>query len=429
MPLRNQLARGSAWGFFVADLPSVSSVQGKTPLMSVRANTLNPTTKSTPELVVAGERIGGNVCDTPFTYVTTAADVDLPARFLSALEAAVESQSLRKLLVPSTAAAAAAEGASSLDHAGFWHGGFWLEACQMAEGDLPLSCDVCHSPIGTFPQASSGGGGAPSAGTAPTRFFSCKASDYDLCTRCAAVEPTATGSLPRVLVVNDITCGALPYACAQLGFAVDVVSESEALTDASREATAALHQAATRLPQQQAAGGEKKAAATATACAGAEDKPERRVTQESTRRNRAPLAPTNAANIVGSNVGGDAGGGGSAGGCSSGKCNFFAGRVDTEPPEVRKTRKIFIPADDGLPCYAAILFPSALLDAFKGDEASLRLVAHADAIAQRWLLPSGVRLPAQPVELSEEVRAARLQPVAHPTIAPAVHLPPPFLSL
>ena len=83
MPLRNQLARGSAWGFFVTDVPcgasSASASAGAR--LVVRANALNPTTKSTPELVLDGERVGGNVCDVPFTYVTAAADTDLARRF------------------------------------------------------------------------------------------------------------------------------------------------------------------------------------------------------------------------------------------------------------------------------------------------------------------------------------------------------------
>ena len=71
MPLRNQLARGSAWGFFVTDVPCASAAGTR---LTVRANALNPSTKSTPELVLDGERVGGNVCDSPFPYVTTAAD-------------------------------------------------------------------------------------------------------------------------------------------------------------------------------------------------------------------------------------------------------------------------------------------------------------------------------------------------------------------
>ena len=69
MDLRNQLARGSAWGFFVTALPEVSapaaSASGggqqvtRLPSLSIKANALNPTTKSTPELVVGGERLGG----------------------------------------------------------------------------------------------------------------------------------------------------------------------------------------------------------------------------------------------------------------------------------------------------------------------------------------------------------------------------------
>ena len=69
-PLRNQLGRGSAWGFFVTALPQVEPGRP----VSVKVLALNPTTKTTPELVVDGERIGGNICDTPARLVSTAAD-------------------------------------------------------------------------------------------------------------------------------------------------------------------------------------------------------------------------------------------------------------------------------------------------------------------------------------------------------------------
>lgn len=61
MPLRNALARGSAWGFFVTAIPDITS---GCPL-PIKPLALNPTTKSTPELVIGGERLGGNVCDSP----------------------------------------------------------------------------------------------------------------------------------------------------------------------------------------------------------------------------------------------------------------------------------------------------------------------------------------------------------------------------
>ena len=47
MSLRNQLARGSAWGFFVTALPEITSDSsgGRLPSMSVKANLLNAVTK------------------------------------------------------------------------------------------------------------------------------------------------------------------------------------------------------------------------------------------------------------------------------------------------------------------------------------------------------------------------------------------------
>ena len=38
----------------------------------------------------------------------------------------------------------------------------------MAAGALPLSCDVCDSPIGIFPQVSGGGGCTPSTRSTTT---------------------------------------------------------------------------------------------------------------------------------------------------------------------------------------------------------------------------------------------------------------------
>ena len=129
MPLRNQLARGSAWGFFVTQIPHIKGD------LSIKSLALNPLSKSTPELIVGGERIGGNVCDAPMPYVTAAADYLLTDKFEEALKAAKDN----------------------------WKG-------------------------------------------------------------------------KRVLIVNDITCGKLPWLAAQLGCRVDVVNESEDQTSAGREA-------------------------------------------------------------------------------------------------------------------------------------------------------------------------------------------------
>ena len=96
----------------------------------------------------------------------------------------------------------------------------------------------------------------------------------------------------------------------------------------------------------------------------------------------------------------------SAGDASSwprGSCRFFTGRVDTEPANSRKTRALFVPDDDNRSVYSAVLFPSALLDAFRTDEPSARRAQHAGAICDRWLLPGGIRLPANPVRLEEDV--------------------------
>ena len=233
LDLRNQLARGSAWGFFLTALPVAkpgNEKKGIDPSLTFKANALNPTTKSTPEMVIGGEKIGGSVCETPFPYVTTSADCQVSAIFAEAL---------RRSLAPST---------------------------------------TTHS--------------------------------------------------HRLLVVDDITCGALPHACCELGFRVDVVSESGALNEAGEGA----------YPDD-----------------------------------------TN--------------------------CTRVTGIVDTEPADARKTRGRFAPStEEGAPVYAAVLFPSLLLDAFQTGEEPQRRVRRADAICERWLIPGvGVRLPRGAPTLTEEV--------------------------
>jgi hypothetical protein len=139
LDLRNQLARGSAWGFFITAVPVAKSgneKEGIHPSLAVKANALNPTTKSTPVIVIGGEKIGGSVCETPFPYVTTSADCQVSDILVKALR---------------------------------------------------------------------------------------------------SVAPSTTQS-PRILIVDDITCGALPHACVERGYRVDVVSESSALNEAGEGA-------------------------------------------------------------------------------------------------------------------------------------------------------------------------------------------------
>ena len=231
LDLRNQLARGSAWGFFLTAFPFANpgnEKKGIYPSLTFKANALNPTNKSTPEMVIGGEKIGGSVCETPFPYVTTSADFQVSDIFAKALQ---------------------------------------------------------------------------------------------------SVAPSTTQS-PRLLIVDDITCGALPHYCVQRGFRVDVVSESSALNEAGEGAYP---------------------------------------------------GDTN--------------------------CTRFTGIVDTEPADARKTRGRFAPStEEGAPVYAAVLFPSLLLDAFQTGEEPKRRLRRADAICERWLIPGvGVRLPRGAPTLTEEV--------------------------
>jgi len=87
MPLRNALARASAWGFFIAGVPSLwTGVPRRTPL-TVRANRMSVAAgQGTPELVIDGHRVA-NVCEEPAPYVAMAADADAANRLSKALEA------------------------------------------------------------------------------------------------------------------------------------------------------------------------------------------------------------------------------------------------------------------------------------------------------------------------------------------------------
>lgn len=357
MPLRNQLARGSAWGFFVTALPEIAtsaSAGGKPPSVRIRANQLNPINKATPEIIVDGERLGGNVCDTPLPYVTMAADTELAQKYVTALQAA------------------------------------------MRTGEPgPLCATGVHR--GADPTAV--GADPPPAAEPPT-------------------EP------PRLLIVNDISCGALPHACASLGYNVDVVNEEAALSVAGQEAYAlqrsrpdaivvasdadADADAAVAAVAAVATGKERRAKAVAAgrkaaAAAATLASVERQETLEGARRGRRPLSLINGDNGGDSSAHDDGGGPSASMGAVRGRCQWMTGRVDTEPSTTRKTRAIFVPSADDRPVYAAVLFPSAMLDAFQAEADASRRVDHANAICARWLLPGGVRLPASPATLQEKV--------------------------
>ena len=91
MPLRNALARASAWGFFIADVPSLREArkEGKprSTSLTVRANRMNAAAgQGTPELVIDGHRVA-NVCEEPAPYVAMAADADAAECLFEALKA------------------------------------------------------------------------------------------------------------------------------------------------------------------------------------------------------------------------------------------------------------------------------------------------------------------------------------------------------
>ena len=92
MPLRNQLARGSAWGFFVVGVPRTVDGAGAGPRrwgkVSLKFNKLNPMTQSTPTLHVNKEEVSNVEAGLHRFRLPMAADVELWGQFLRAIDAA-----------------------------------------------------------------------------------------------------------------------------------------------------------------------------------------------------------------------------------------------------------------------------------------------------------------------------------------------------
>ena len=187
MPLRNALARASAWGFFIADVPSLRSGVPRRAPLTVRANRMNAAAgQGTPELVIDGHRVA-NVCEEPAPYVAMAADADAADRLFEALKA-----------LRSAGASAAAAPVRSSPRIG-------NGKRKVDEASLP---------------------GSPSK-------------------RACKSEPQRVQSEPqRVLIVNDTTAGKLPFEAAVLGFDVNVVNDDQLATEAGKRAVEALAAAA-----------------------------------------------------------------------------------------------------------------------------------------------------------------------------------------
>ena len=99
MPLRNALARASAWGFFIADVPSLRSGVPRRAPLTVRANRMNAAAgQGTPELVIDGHRVA-NVCEEPAPYVAMAADADAADRLFEALKALRSAGASQRVLI------------------------------------------------------------------------------------------------------------------------------------------------------------------------------------------------------------------------------------------------------------------------------------------------------------------------------------------
>ena len=111
LPLRNQLARGAAWGLFVSSVPEPTiqvqvqvqdqdqvqvQVQGGAKKVQgggkyvVRSKALNPRFKTTPTVTVKEEGVGGNVSDLSLPFVSVAGDTELARRIVLALEKVVK---------------------------------------------------------------------------------------------------------------------------------------------------------------------------------------------------------------------------------------------------------------------------------------------------------------------------------------------------
>lgn len=212
--------------------------------------------------------------------------------------------------------------------------------------------------------------------------------------RAVDAQAGAIGGGGRVLIVNDISCGALPMRLARAGYAVDLVNDDEAIDAAARAARAwaeagrldlgRVDEVPRRCPQ-----GHECSCAVANdlasargddtlECNGCECELLPSATRYSCVECDYDACPQCAAEPRGRWAG--------------------VGRVATERGG-RITRGIFVPTPDYSRCYGAVLFPSACLDALRGDETKL---AAANAVARMWLLEEGVRIP---VKVCVEERA------------------------
>lgn len=169
-----------------------------------------------------------------------------------------------------------------------------------------------------------------------------------------------------MLIVNDITAGALPHKAVLLGAEVDVVHEDQLAMCAGQWAEGRMRKAALAAASSAAAAG---SAATAAAPSSASRGRKRRPTGSEATAS-APEA--------------------SAATPPPGTCTWHVGRVATGGAESRKTRGAFVPDEDYTPCFDAIVFGSALLDAARKDEHRQQQM---EELTKLWKRPDGVRLP------------------------------------
>jgi hypothetical protein len=368
MPLRNALARASAWGFFIADVPSLRSGVPRRAPLTVRANRMNAAAgQGTPELVIDGHRVA-NVCEEPAPYVAMAADADAADRLFEALKA-----------LRSAGASAAEAQVRSSNRIG-------NGKRKVDETSLP---------------------GSPSKRP-------CKS------------EPQ------RVLIVNDTTAGKLPFEAAVLGFDVYVVNDDQLATEAGKRAVEKMEKmwqaGRAHGPTALAAAAAPSSEAKPAAAAPVRSSPRRRgkgtPSSEAEPAAAAPVRfsprrkgkgtpsseadPAAAAPVRFSPRRGNgkrtldetALPGSHSKPTDQINIYWHVGRVATGGAEARKTRGAFMPNTGSEAVYDAVVLGAALLDEMRDDKHRLE---HSKAIVDRWSKTrKGIPEPAQLVEKVHE---------------------------
>jgi hypothetical protein len=355
MPLRNALARASAWGFFIADVPSLRSGVPRRAPLTVRANRMNAAAgQGTPELVIDGHRVA-NVCEEPAPYVAMAADADAADRLFEALKALrCAGASQRVLIVNDTTAGKlpfeaavhgfdvdvvnddqlateagkrAVEKMEKMWQAGRAHGPTALAAAAAPSSEAK---PAAAAPVRSSPRRR--GKGTPSSEAEP-----------------AAAAPVR--SSPRRRGKGTPSSEAKPAAAAP-------VRSSPRRRGPSSEAEPVAAPPVRFSPRR----GNGKRTLDETALPGSHSKRARE------------SKPTD-------------------------QIHWHVGRVATGGAEARKTRGAFMPSTGSEAVYDAVVLGAALLDEMRDDKHRLE---HSKAIVDRWSKKTGKVIP-EPAKLVEKV--------------------------